>query len=67
MKVRIRYRVDYETFVDLPDDTTQQEVLTLCANIDIPEGGADDSRYIPDTMEIIKIIDIEKGNCLPCN
>ena len=64
MKVRIRYRVDYETFVDLPDDTTYQEVLNFCENIEIPEGGAGDSKFILGTMEIITVLDIEKGRCL---
>ena len=64
MKVRIRYRVDYETFVDLPDDTTYQEALNFCESIDIPEGGSDNSKYIAGTMDIITILDIDKGECL---
>lgn len=58
---KVKYAVEYECVVMLPEETEEDENLygedflleDSLTDIDIPEGGMNDSSYIKDSFEII--------------
>ena len=57
---KVKYTVEYECSVMLPEETEEDENLygedflleDRLTDIDIPEGGINDSRYLTDSFEI---------------
>lgn len=58
---KVRYTVSYDCTVLVPEETDEDENLysedylleDLISDIDIPEGGVNDSRYVKDSFNII--------------
>ena len=58
---KVRYTVRYDCTVLVPEDTDEDENLysedylleDLTSDIDIPEGGVNDSRYVKDSFNVI--------------
>ena len=58
---KVKYTVEYECVVMLPEETEEDENLygedflleDRLTDIDIPEGGVNDSSYVADSFEII--------------
>lgn len=56
----VQYTVEYSCVVMVPEETDEDENLysedyllkDLISNIDIPEGGINDSRYLADSFEV---------------
>ena len=57
---KVKYAVEYECVVMLPEETEEDENLygedflleDRLTDIDIPQGGINDSRYLADSFEI---------------
>ena len=58
---KVRYTVNYDCTVLVPEETGEDENLysedylleDLTSDIDIPEGGVNDSRYVKDSFNVI--------------
>ena len=58
---KVRYTVSYDCTVLVPEETDEDENLysedylleDLTSDIDIPEGGVNDSRYVKDSFNVI--------------
>ena len=58
---KVRYTVSYDCTVLVPEETGEDENLysedylleDLTSDIDIPEGGVNDSRYVKDSFNVI--------------
>lgn len=58
---KVRYTVNYDCTVLVPEETDEDENLysedylleDLISDIDIPEGGVNDSRYVKDSFNVI--------------
>lgn len=51
MKLKVKYRCDFECVVDVPDGVDLAE--EIYSEIDIPEGGKNDSTYVPNSYEVL--------------
>lgn len=52
MRVKVRYTVELEAEIEVAEDDSLSDAV---CDIDIPEGGADNSKYIPDTFEVASV------------
>ena len=50
-KITVRYSVEYECELDI---SPEEDVTDRISNIDIPEGGCNNSRYVANSFEVIE-------------
>lgn len=50
-KITVRYSVEYECEIDISSEDNAEDCIS---NIDIPEGGSNNSRYVANSFEVIE-------------
>lgn len=50
-KITVRYSVEYECELDI---SPEEDVADRISDIDIPEGGYNNSRYVANSFEVIE-------------
>lgn len=59
MKVCVNYTVRYHAYFHIDDNSTTKEIHERAGDIDIPEGGNDNSVYQEKSFEIFDITNTE--------
>jgi len=65
MKIRVRYTATFEAEFDVDDNETNENIHEAAGDVDIPEGGAENSEYVSDTFEIESITNVATGEEIP--
>jgi len=53
MQIEVEYSVTFKAIVEVADNATDQEIMDTIGDVDIPEGGSNNSAYVTGSYSLL--------------